>query len=238
MKTCERCQQPFDELIGPDGVAVDPGAIGAGLLRARITCWPCADMVLDDAKQREATNSADRREREFLETIPPLYRDTYLDDPRLNPAFRDAAKLWDVSGGIGLGLIGESGTGKTRLLFHCLRNAHAAGRSVRWISHNRFSKLVIGAFVDRGDGWTSDCHAQLAKLFDVDVLLIDDLGKAPSTERCDAELEELIEVRGTHFRPTLWSCNGSSEWLASRFGADRGKPMVRRLATFTKVVKA
>lgn len=72
----------------------------------------------------------------------------------------------------------------------------------------------------------------------VDMLLFDDLGKAPSTENVDAELLELIERRTSNGKALLWSANGSGTWLESRFGPDRGEPLVRRLAEFTKVVRA
>ena len=71
----------------------------------------------------------------------------------------------------------------------------------------------------------------------MEVLLFDDLGKAPSTEGVDAELFELVEVRTSNALPILWSANGGGRWLIDRLGADRGPALIRRLAEFTEVLK-
>jgi DNA replication protein DnaC len=97
------------------------------------------------------------------------------------------------------------------------------------ISHNRFSKTVQDAFsgerMDKGDA-----RQILENLRRADVILFDDLGKPPSTERADSELEELLEHRTSHRKPTLWSANGGGRWIIQRLGPDRGAPLVRRLA--------
>jgi hypothetical protein len=64
---------------------------------------------------------------------------------------------------------------------------------------------------------------------------MDDLGKPPATDRADAELEELVEVRTSQLLPILWSANGSSAWLIKRMGPDRGEPLVRRLSEFSEI---
>jgi DNA replication protein DnaC len=116
-----------------------------------------------------------------------------------------------------------------------MRKGFNQGLSCQFMSHNQFSKLVMDAF-------SGEIKAEPRKRLDflgkIHLLLIDDLGKAPSTERADAELEELIEVRGANMLPTFWTANGSGEWLIKRFGPDRGDALVRRLAEFSIVVKA
>lgn len=224
-KPCERCNalitinenQPFE--------------------RVRRYCGPCSDVILDIERFAEESKARLKRDKAFRETIPPLYRETDREHAGIRPVFRDAAEQWDFDGPRGLGLIGASGGGKTRLLFGCLMRAHERGRTCDWISHNTFSKLVISAFSDGDPEARRAANERLERLARVDVLLIDDLGKAPSSERCDAELEELIETRGTWSRPTLWSANGGGAWLVGRFSADRGEPLVRRLAEFSTVVK-
>ena len=114
-----------------------------------------------------------------------------------------------------------------------MRRACDSGKSVRYITHNAFSVLVQKAFAgehpDRREAWSTldglkYCH----------VLFFDDLGKPPSSERADAELLELVEVRTSHLRPILWSADGSSAWLTARLGADRGEALVRRLTEFRR----
>jgi DNA replication protein DnaC len=97
---------------------------------------------------------------------------------------------------------------------------------------------VLDRFSPRPEGVNETARARLDKLKRVRVLMLDDLGKAASSERADEQLENLIEKRGGECLPILWSANGSSAWLASRFGPDRGMPLVKRLAEFSTVVKA
>lgn len=230
-KTCETCAEEFQ--IDDSGCESDVERMVMDMKRH---CDPCIRMNEQERVAMEQKLAQKRAEERWEAFCPPLYRQTDLGHPGLNRKFVEAAEAW-IGPDRGLGFMGSSGGGKTRLLYRCLRRAFDQGLRVEAITHNRFSKLVIGAFYHQGD-WTQDCHERLFKLAEVDVLLLDDLGKAPSTERCDAELEELIEIRGTHLRPILWSANGHGQWLTDRFGPDRGAPIVRRLAEFSTVVKA
>lgn len=123
--------------------------------------------------------------------------------------------------------------GKTRLLFLALKRAHDAGKWVRVVSHNKFSKVVMDAFM--GENRTEGVKT-LEALRKTGYLMIDDLGKAPSTERADAEMEELVEYRVSHGLPILWSANAGGGWLEARFGPDRGPALVRRLAQFCECI--
>lgn len=227
-KTCSRCQTPFTVIKAND---FDWAA------KMRRFCDTCTPIVDEEIRLREIEEAKQQKEFKWNEVCPPIYRNTDLTHEGLSPTLREASMGWDPFGSIGLGFMGHSGAGKTRLLFHCLKKAFDADLGVRYITHNAFSKLVIDAFSSGSHQSKEESVRSLSYLGKVRVLLFDDLGKAPSTERCDAELEELIEVRGSHLLPTLWSANGCGEWLVKRFGADRGEPLVRRLAEFSTVVK-
>lgn len=228
-KTCETCQQPFT--IDDEGCT----DIGRSILTMKRHCESCCETrerLLATAEQQREREKLDKR---WAEICPPLYRETDPRHPGILPAFFTAAADWHP-GDKGLGFMGNSGGGKTRLLFWCLRRAFEAGLRVEAVSHHRFTMLVMHAF---GNSSSSDeSWNKLERILSCDVLLLDDLGKAPSTERCDAELENLIETRGSNLRPILWSANGHGQWLIDRFGPDRGAPIVRRLAEFSTVVKA
>lgn len=227
-KTCLRCHGEFTVEKQND---FDYGAM------MRRYCDPCGPIVDEENRVLLLEREQKQKEAKWNEVCPPIYRNTDLTHEGLSPTLREASMGWDPFGLIGLGFMGHSGAGKTRLLFHCLRKAFDADLGVRYITHNAFSKLVIDAFSSGSHQSKEESVRSLSYLGKVRVLLFDDLGKAPSTERCDAELEELIEVRGSHLLPTLWSANGCGEWLVKRFGADRGEPLVRRLAEFSTVVK-
>jgi len=196
-------------------------------------CDDCTSANVKTAEAEEEASKLAAREDKWHEACPPLYRDT--DPSRISAAAVRAASEWNAKGESGMGFTGETGKGKTRALFLALRKAHEAGRSVYALSHNKFSKTVQEAF--SGDGIEKgDARAILRKCQQVQVLLIDDLGKPPPTERADAELEEMIEHRAAHKLPILWSANGSSVWLERRLGPDRGPALVRRLSQFSKPV--
>jgi DNA replication protein DnaC len=132
----------------------------------------------------------------------------------------------------GIGLLGKTRLGKTRGLFLVLKHALTSGISIDAISHGTFSNMVRLAY-GAGD---AEAESRLARLYQADVVMLDDLGKAPSTERADAELELLVEHLTSHNRTILWSANGSKEWLTGRFGPDRGPALVERLREFTYVI--
>lgn len=227
-KICIRCKQPFET----------PSFDLAGVtMSLAICCTSCSAAHLEDSLAREREAEQKRVNERWYAICPPLYRETDITHSGIQASFRDAALAWEPSSTLGLGFIGGSGGGKTRMLMVALRKAFDAGLSTRFLSHNGFSKLVIDAFSNSAGQGRSEAKDALSWLARVRVLFLDDLGKAPSTERCDAELEELIELRGANFLPTLWSANGTSEWLIRRFGPDRGEPLVRRLGEFSTVIK-
>lgn len=215
---------------GTDYQAVEMDLFGQLYYRP-FACPPCVERSEADKVAEEQRQKQKGREDKWNAVCPPLYRDTDLSHTGLSRAAVDCVRRWDMKRGIGL--IGESGRGKTRVLFVALRRAHEAGKFVRVVSHNRFSKIVIEAF--SGDG-RAESGKELMWLRKTDYLMIDDLGKAPSTERADAEMEELIEYRVSNDLPILWSANAAGGWLENRFGPDRGPALVRRLAQFCECI--
>lgn len=197
----------------------------------RKLCEKCTQLQMQQNERDEAAREAAKREDKWNEICPPLYRDT--DPSRISHVAAREASAWNAEGDTGLGFTGDTGKGKTRALFLALRKAFDAGLGVWSISHNKFSKTVQEAYAGEG-AERGDARAILRRCQNIDVLLMDDLGKPPATERADAELEELIEHRAAHKLPILWSANGSSTWLEKRLGPDRGAPLVRRLSQFSK----
>lgn len=195
-------------------------------------CWGKHDLQLQAEAERA---DEQKREDEWRSVCPALYCDTDIHHPDLSKTFIKAATGWSPNSSRGLGFIGGTGLGKTRCLFVALRRAFDAGFYIRYITHNAFSKLVLLAFAGEGEA-RKEAMLSLANLGKVGVLLMDDLGKAPATERADAELEEIIETRSANKLPFLWSSNAGGEWLEKRLGADRGAPLVRRLAEFTDII--
>jgi hypothetical protein len=222
---CHDCRTPFVRSV----VRLE------GLVFGSTRCDGCIQRFNEKTVAMKAAEAAAAKDAAWSRVCPALYRDTDDAHPGLNPLALDAVRRYEPRAARGLGLIGATGEGKTRCAFLALRRAHLAGLRVNSVSHNRFSRLAIDAF----SGTTEErghARAALDALKLADVLLLDDLGKAPSTERADAELEELIEARTSNNKPLLWTANGSGEWLIARLGADRGEPAIRRLAEFCEIV--
>lgn len=232
-KPCRECGTEF-AYEDPEASESDSMFMKAIRSFQRTLCDPCADKELAEKERAHEAYLNQQQIERWNAICPPMYRGTDVSHPGLLADFRDAALGWKLQSR-GLGFMGNSGGGKTRLMFMALRKAFNLGAACQFLTHNQFSKLVIDAFSGEMKG---EQRKRLDFLGKVQVLFIDDLGKAPSTERTDAELEELIEIRGSNLLPTLWTANGHGEWLIKRFGPDRGDALVRRLAEFSTVVKA
>ena len=223
---CCDCRSPFARQV----LVINGSKYGSG------RCDPCITRFTATTESKRQMDADTERESIWAKVCPASYRDTDPRDTRLNATARSVAGRWDAARAMrGVGLIGSTGLGKTRCLFLALHRAHKEGRRVAAISHAKFGRVAMDAFSGQAEE-RARAKDTLRALHRADVLLLDDLGKPPSTERADSELEELIEDRTAHSRPILWSANGSGDWLISRFGADRGEPTVRRLAEFCEVV--
>lgn len=227
---CFKCGAEFEyEPIiwkDPGNIHNEGVEVFASAMRACAVCD--AEIQTQKASDEEKEKQA-KRIGVWADICPPIYQESDLD--RLHPDLVRSVMGWNCENG--LGFIGTTGAGKTRTLFVALRRAFDSERSCEATTHNAFSKLAQSAFASKE---REPYLARLTRLQECKVLLIDDIGKPPPTERADAELEELIEVRTSHRRPILWSANGTSAWLEKRLGPDRGPSLVRRLSEFSTVV--
>lgn len=230
-KTCHRCNASFEVEFEPGNPFSEMG------MRFARFCSDCSPIIAEEARIEEESLMVAEKAARWAKICPAIYRTTDLSHPDLEPAFVEEANRWRAASKKGLGFVGASGKGKTRLLYHALARAFTAGLWTHATSHTIFRRIAIEA--NSGDGENRvTARNRLEMMGKVDVLLIDDLGKPSSTETVDAELEELIEFRTARARPILWSANGSGMWLLGRFGDDRGEPIVRRLTEFTTIVSA
>ena len=191
-------------------------------------CHACSDQHERRLKaERHAASAACRKsdQQALWEAIcPPLYADT---DPRRIPQAPLAKVMAWECGPRGLVLHGATGKGKTRAAFLLLHRLHFTDRKQVVAFHgNAFSHQCARAFGDQtGEAW-------IEKLAETDILFFDDLGKGRFTERVEAELFGLIELRLANLRPVIVTTNFVGDGLAGKLTDDRGGPLVRRLREF------
>lgn len=134
-------------------------------------------------------------------------------------------------------LVSESGRGKTRLAWALIEQPFLDGLECRVFSHTGLKGAMHKATA-KGAGHMA---ALVDKLCKVDVLLLDDLGKADMA-RGDQGLQieevtfQILDARlGMKGVRTILTSNDDGETLTSRMTPDRGRPLHRRIQELTKV---
>lgn len=199
-------------------------------------CAACLAKAEMEAAAREAEDRKKERLFWWKEKCPPLYQNTNLADPRLPREAIAQIEAWqDMGDGAGLSLRGASGRGKTRLAFVLGQRLFMAGSSVECVSATRLAHLCVESY-DDDNRIKNSAREKLRSIRSTRYLILDDLGKQKFTERAETELYDLIEHRTSHLLPTIWTANVSSDDFSEMMSADRGVPIIRRLAEFSKVI--
>ncbi len=186
-------------------------------------------------REREAILNQDRmaveavRRRRQVEHIPSRYRETF-DASRspYDPRVLAALARWEPSvEGLGIGLVGRSGLGKTRLLCQVLLRLRC---SWLYLPAAQLSDLVAERWSD-DPRTAAEARDLLGEARSTRVLYLDDLGDERRTDAVSEELKDLVETRTSLKRPILWSSNLSEQEMRERHGT-RGAAIVRRLSEF------
>jgi len=206
---------------------------------SRGRCPSCWDAECDSEEQMER-EAAEARYQEAWKTVcPPLYLDTDPNDPRLSQKARQSLEAWNYAkgNGLGLGIFGSTGKGKTRLVFWRLQQIYLAQRIMpKAISSVALERAIHRSFHD-DDAVQREAEQTLAECYQRSILFIDDVGKEKFTERVSSHFYALIEHRTAHLLPTLWTTNMTGHELKARLGGDKGEPTLRRLKEFSTIVE-
>lgn len=185
-----------------------------------------AERERQESEERKAAAEA-LQARRFSE-IPEEYRKEF--DPALSSMDKETirhCRAWDHKTKRGIGLLGATGMGKTRILCAVLRRQQCS-----WL-YLPASKLSIAVSDQWQEGSVgSRAFSTLREAKRVRVLFLDDLGDEKHTEAITAELKDLVEHRTSRGLPILWTSNLSPEQITAKHG-ERGAAIVRRLAEFT-----
>lgn len=128
----------------------------------------------------------------------------------------------------GLGLVGNSGHAKTRLVFTLLKRLYMAGLNVEFITATAFGDEVSARFGED----SREAKKWIERLARVDVFFYDDMGKEALTKRVVDELFNLIDKRSAARKPVFVTANFTSEWLVKHYEEKAemtGEPILNRL---------
>ena len=212
----------------------------------RFRCDSCSEKVEREEREERNRKNDYQRRIHWEKICPEGYRATDPNHPGLDQDLlkfsRDWARTrgWESPTKPGLGLIGPTRLGKTRVAYLLLKHLADSGKSVWAVRAKVHARQAVTAAGGNSADKRSQSEARhaLHQALNADITLIDDLGKISASPRAIEAFEDLIEHRTSLGLPLIWTANGSSKWLTSLFGPDSGPPIVARLAEFCRVFRA
>lgn len=223
-----------DDISARLAITSEPSTCPACGLPAEILTWgarrwfacdPCADAATSRRRDEESRRIA---VAQWEEVTPEEFRKpvkSSLLHPVMAAALADPAET-------GACLIGETGSGKTRVAYRLLLMAAERGLSVFAVTHALFRRSAVSIH-DRDAKRSDEAKAMLRACRHSRALLIDDIGKGAISEAGDEAFFDLLDHRLAHGLLTHWTANSGSAWLKARFGRDRGPAIIRRLRDLT-----
>lgn len=226
---CDRCGQPH-----------------SGIFRS---CTDCLDLSGAEAyrQQQEEKAKASRQASlvaDWRMLVPTSYRKTDWNDKRLSPVCCDLAKNWwpewDAEAR-GLGIYGTTGVGKSRAAWAILTRLHFAGFSVLAVDAIAFAKAA-SSYNDNDKMTKYEARDLLRRARNVKVLLLDDIGKEPSSPRTASEMHDLLNHRERECLSTIWTSERTGDELAAMFeqgnASSYADGIIRRLRCGCKIYDA
>lgn len=200
-------------------------------------CPACIDRHEQEMEAEMERQKRKEREIQWEAICPPLYRGTDLNDARLSRNAVSTILEWqDAGDGVGIGFQGCSGKGKTRLAYALCRRLFLDGKTVEAITSTGLARLCVECFDDDYQ-IKNPAKDKLRRIRTARYLLLDDMGKQKFTERVEVELYDLIETRTSNLRPIFWTANVKADDFSAMLSPDRGEPIIRRLAEFSRIVQ-
>jgi DNA replication protein DnaC len=146
----------------------------------------------------------------FAERFPRRYRDAQADHPDVL-AWADAyiTRPTDASS---LLLVGPVGTGKTYQAYGAIRRAASCGRPTTW------QAVPFADFCAELRPSGTDPEGALKRYREADLLLVDDLGAAKSSEWVEETVYRLINARYEDVKTTVFTTNLAPDKLAGGLG--------------------
>jgi len=200
-------------------------------------CETCHQRWENERKIREAEEAQRRaeeaRRKVFESEIPPLYRNTPKD--RIEAGLLKSADDWEDSPK-GLGMAGETGTGKTSAGARVLARKCKEGKVICFLHATELAELAASANQYEDEMQRARAKKRLNHAKRADITLLDDLGKGKLTERGESTLFEILEYRYSNQLPVFWTANSTAEEMLTKFSKDRGLAIIRRLQATSDII--
>lgn len=233
-RTCTDCGQAYTH---------EPMMLGATDMAADVTTCPtCSDIA-----EREAERATRKRKAKaaWEQSVPAEYRKTDIThaDYRKHINAHALAQKWIKGENIGqderrlfLGIIGESGQCKTRIISQVVKWIIWEGGHVLWLNSSRFQWACQNQFNDTHGKEASKWLREYQRARN---LVFDDIGSLKSTEAVSDSLYALLEHRTANQLPMLWTSNETiGEMLAGKGISEKArKRNISRLAGFTNTLE-
>ena len=134
--------------------------------------------------------------------------------------------------GLGLWIVGDTRTGKTRTLCLLIEQLQEQGKEVQAFFHGAFYDDLLEVLRSE-----RSFKAWKRKICRVPVLALDDLFSNKMTERSEAALFEILDERVSNYRPTLVTTQVTAKDAKARFHSKkRCEGFFARVTEFFKVI--
>lgn len=205
-------------------------------------CNACAEAAENKAT---ASTREEKAKARWKACVPKQYRDTDVHHPSYQAMMltHKAAMMWlrgsDLEQGerrLFLGLVGESGHCKTRIISQLVKRMIWEGDNILWMNSSNFQWACQNQFNDLN---AREASAWLHRYQIAPVLVFDDIGNLRSTEVVSDALYRLLEHRTSNCLPMLWTSNETiSEMLAGKNLTEKArKRNLSRLAGYSNILE-
>lgn len=192
-------------------------------------CAGCSEAAKRQKTEQEQIEQEHRLQARWQELCPPRFRQT--DRNRLPAELLRQVMDWEF-GQTGLVLYGPTGACKTRVAWLLMERLLREGRTIAAYDDVTFSNDCSRLYYEgEGPVW-------FQALCDVDVLFLDDLGKASLTPRVESTLWGVVDRRINYMKPIIATTNLVGEEFTTAMSNNRGPSLIRRLREFCHFISA
>lgn len=185
-----------------------------------------------EMQEREAAAIHAKRMNILAEIRPTAFAETDPNRLAIAPQKIERVMNWTPSDGRGLLLHGETGAGKTRLVWLLLTRLVMRGIVPLYFPADQLARSLSGSYAQKHGH-----DALIEKLFRRRVVVLDDLGKEKPTARLEEDVYAIVRERTDNLRPLIITTNFVGDGLVARYSdPEMGKPLVRRLREFCETI--